>query len=132
MFNAHAKPADGFFCDVDFKGAFGKINWAAGWTIIGESGILSDAGAGIPDYPLKELEGGREITDVTIAPDSTHINFTIFGEAGKTYTLQSISDPGSSSWNDVKTIDGQGTSINVSAMINGAPDSVEFFRFKIK
>ncbi len=47
-----AEPEDGFFHDVSFVGAFGEENWASGWTILSENGLLSNAGGGEPNYPL--------------------------------------------------------------------------------
>ena len=47
-----AEEANGFFQDVDFAGAFGEVNWAASWTALSQANILSQEGAGIPDYPV--------------------------------------------------------------------------------
>jgi len=41
-----APPSDGFFKKTDYIGAFGKLDWAAGWSAISQLGILTEAGAG--------------------------------------------------------------------------------------
>ena len=51
---AGAVPADGFFRQVDFQGAFADVNWAYSWTALGSGGYLSAMGAGEPipiDFP---------------------------------------------------------------------------------
>ncbi|MBD5779027.1 T9SS C-terminal target domain-containing protein [Pelagicoccus sp. NFK12] len=37
------EPADGWFLDVDFQGAFGETNWAAGWTKLSIDGYLPES-----------------------------------------------------------------------------------------
>ncbi|WP_456427855.1 T9SS type A sorting domain-containing protein [Rhodocaloribacter sp.] len=40
--------SDPFFTPTDYRGAFGETNWAAGWTLLSASGVLTNAGAGTP------------------------------------------------------------------------------------
>ncbi len=42
-------PSDGFFAQTDYAGAFGKKNWAADWTFISETRLLSTLGAATPE-----------------------------------------------------------------------------------
>jgi len=46
--SARTAPNDGFYTPVNYKGAFGHINWASDWTALATYGILTTAGGGIP------------------------------------------------------------------------------------
>jgi len=82
------EPADGFFSDVNFKGAFNETNWLAGWTILAQSGLASSEGAGFNDFPV-----ARPATVVTIAPDGPgFVMMTVSTVAGATYQMQQSSD----------------------------------------
>ena len=121
--------ADGFFSDVDFKGAFGSVNWAGGWTILVESGYMTDAASGVPNYPLK---GAGRISDINLINGGTEMQFSILGEVGKTYTVQSISSLGSSNWSDVQSVSGQGHMITITVPMSDDPEAAEFFRINIQ
>ncbi len=80
-----AEPADGFFHDVDFVGAFGAVNWASGWTVISQNGLLSNAGAGTPNYPL----AGSEAIVLSIAVNADgDIEVSFMTVAGGSYQVQ--------------------------------------------
>lgn len=53
-------PSDGFFTPVTYRGAFGEWNWAAGWSFLSASGVLTSEGATPPGVgePVR-LEIGR-------------------------------------------------------------------------
>ena len=45
--NATLHPyTDSWFAEVDYAGAFGDVNWAAGWTFLSEVQVLTSSGAG--------------------------------------------------------------------------------------
>ena len=46
--NVKATPANGFYVDAPYLGAFGSHNWAADWTTLGAYGIMTANGARIP------------------------------------------------------------------------------------
>ena len=55
--------ANPFFQEVDFKGAFGDVNWAHSWTALGAGGYISSEGAGepapfVPPVVLPPVPGG--------------------------------------------------------------------------
>lgn len=80
-----AEPADGFFHDVDFVGAFGAVNWASGWTVISQNGLLSNAGQGTPNYPL----AGSEAVVLSIAENADgNIEVSFMTVAGGVYQVQ--------------------------------------------
>ena len=39
-------PNDGFFSSVDYVGAFGRDNWAAGWTALADAGYFGNIATG--------------------------------------------------------------------------------------
>lgn len=80
-----AEPADGFFHDVDFVGAFGAVNWASGWTVISKNGLLSNAGAGAPNYPL----AGSKAVVLSVAVNADgDIEVSFMTVAGGVYQVQ--------------------------------------------
>ena len=80
-----AEPADGFFHDVDFVGAFGAVNWASGWTVISQNGLLSNAGEGTPNYPL----AGSQSVVLSIAVNADgNIEVSFMTVAGSAYQVQ--------------------------------------------
>ena len=42
FFSGLAPCSDSWFDDVSYQGAFGTYNWASGWTLISQEGILTD------------------------------------------------------------------------------------------
>jgi hypothetical protein len=49
---AKTAPADGFFAQTDYVGAFKTANWAKGWSAISQLGYLTDADAAVVDEPV--------------------------------------------------------------------------------
>lgn len=80
-----AEPGDGFFHDVDFIGAFGSVNWASGWTVISQNGLLSNAGAGTPNYPLA---GSKAVVLNIAINDDGDIEVSFMTVAGSAYQVQ--------------------------------------------
>lgn len=79
------EPGDGFFHDVDFVGAFGAVNWASGWTVISQNGLLSNAGAGTPNYPL----AGSKAVVLSVALNTDgDIEMSFMTVAGGAYQIQ--------------------------------------------
>ena len=75
-----------FFQEVDFKGAFGAVNWLASWSALGHGGYISLDGAGEPEaftppvvappVPGGGTTGG-EVTGIALNVDGTiTIEFT--------------------------------------------------------
>jgi hypothetical protein len=73
---ARTPPADGFFIETDYIGAFKNQNWAKGWSAISQLGYLTDAdGAG--DEPVI---GGSTSKVINISTRATlAANGTLFG-----------------------------------------------------
>ena len=96
---------DDWFDNVNFRGAFGTTNWAAGWTALDELGYMGDLPAGDPGQVLV----AENITgDVTWTPDNEYVlSGFVFVEPGATLTIE----PGTV----VKGNPGQGE--NASALI---------------
>ncbi|MEN9636746.1 MAG: hypothetical protein RL077_5150 [Verrucomicrobiota bacterium] len=49
---AKTPPADGFFTQTDYLGAFKVGNWAKGWSAISQLGFLTDADATVTEEPV--------------------------------------------------------------------------------
>ena len=74
---------DPFFAPVDFKGAFGNVNWASSWTALGDGGYLTMEGSGDPANDIK----GRLIMPEIMAIDGgVAIGFDT--EPGVNYQIQ--------------------------------------------
>jgi len=65
--NAKDEPANGFYSDVNFVGAFGEVNWAADWTQLARSRRLSGLNAGAPNYPIAQAAAAPVIDNNAIA-----------------------------------------------------------------
>ncbi|MCD8535773.1 MAG: T9SS C-terminal target domain-containing protein [Verrucomicrobia bacterium] len=123
--------ADGFFMDVDFKGAFGEVNWAAGWTIMSDSGYLTIEGAGIPNYPLANVSDDITISGVSI--DGNTFKMTILAESGKTYAVQSTNAVVGGTWTTIQTVTGQGAAVVIEITLDLTnPESAQFFQVVIQ
>ena len=90
---------------------------------------MTDAASGVPNYPLK---GAGRISDINLINGGTEMQFSILGEVGKTYTVQSISSLGSSNWSDVQSVSGQGHMITITVPMSDDPEAAEFFRINIQ
>ncbi len=92
------EPGDGFFSDVSFKGAFDdSVNWASAWTIMGQSGLMSNAGAAEPAYPAAQgktitvMDGGvNDIKGNAVwrKGDTYLLEGRVFVEAGESLTIE--------------------------------------------
>lgn len=87
--NVSAQNADPFFEHVNYKGAFGATNWAAGWTALSHYGVLAPMDA--------EPTSDRTITDADIPPGSTvyfsndttyHLSGRVFVDDGATLIIE--------------------------------------------
>ncbi len=73
---AKTPPADGFFTETDYIGAFKNANWAKGWSAISQLGYLTDADAA-GDEPVI---GGSVSKVINISTRATlAANGTLFG-----------------------------------------------------
>ena len=117
-------PADGFFSDVDFKGAFDETNWIAGWTILAQSGLASSEGAGFNDFPVARMPA-----TISIAPDGVgFVRMTVMTAVGATYQMQQSSDL--TEWTDVgAAVTGDGMPHSERVATN---DDLAFFRYVIR
>ena len=83
---------DDWFLPTDYVGAFGDVNWAADWAFISDAGILTRAGAGVPE-PTSAEPLGEEIPSAFALGQnypnpfnpSTTIEFSL--ETGQNVTL---------------------------------------------
>ncbi|MEM6347709.1 MAG: T9SS type A sorting domain-containing protein [Bacteroidota bacterium] len=67
------EPADGFFEDVDYPGAFaeGNTNWMAGWSALWSLGYLSDA------LWTTSVDKATELTSMNVYPNPNNGVFTL-------------------------------------------------------
>ncbi len=88
--NLAAIPVDGFFEDVDYKGAFGSENWAAGWTALAHYGILGDespithriTSRTASKFHLAAITKGADISIQYNVPKSESITLSLYNVAG--------------------------------------------------
>lgn len=91
---AKTPPADGFFVQTDYIGAFKTSNWAKGWSAISALGYLTDADAVVVDEPVV-LGSSSKIfnisTRATLAANGTLFGgFIISGSQPKTVLIRAI------------------------------------------
>ena len=121
-------PNDGFYSPVAYKGAFNGVNWATDWTALGERGVITTDGAGVP-APVAGTPppvcSPANLSISIISGDNVSISFT--ADAGSAYQVQSTTDLSGSpiAWaNEGAPLSGTGTvSYNAS---NGG--GAKFFR----
>ncbi|OGC10255.1 hypothetical protein A2V82_06980, partial [candidate division KSB1 bacterium RBG_16_48_16] len=100
--NLAAYPNDDFFARVNYKGAFGSSNWAAGWTALSHYGILAQ-----PTQPTGAT--------VTVADADIPANADVYWTADKTYLLNGR----------VFVDDGATLNIEAGTVIKGMPGQGE-------
>jgi len=106
--SSRVAPNNGFYTAVAYQGAFNDVNWASGWTALGEYGILTGAGGRV-EVPAS---GGT----VPVAPDLAatvsggNISIAWAGQAGVTYTVLSSANIATplASWTTEGTFSGVG------------------------
>jgi len=120
---------DGFYTPVAYRGAFANVNWASDWTFAGECGLLSGAGAGLPNDSLlggeivaPTLEAGLNGSDLVIALKSQN---------GASYQLQSVATVAAGNWVDTGSpVSGTGGDIQFSQSI--AAGGNRYFRIVVR
>ncbi len=88
VFNAPLSPFPagqaGFFTPAGFRGAFGSVNWAAGWTALSEEGFSANGGA-LNDVAVTE----NITTDTTWTSNNAYLlGEPIFVTDGATLTIE--------------------------------------------
>ncbi len=74
---AKTPPADGFFTQTDYIGAFKSVNWAKGWSAISQLGYLTDADAPATEEPVV-LGSPSKIVNISTRA-TLAANGTLFG-----------------------------------------------------
>jgi len=91
---AKTPPADGFFTETDYVGAFKTANWAKGWSAISALGYLTDADATVADEPVVRGSSSKIFniaTRATLAANGTLFGgFTITGTQSKTVLIRAV------------------------------------------
>lgn len=73
------EPVDGWFIDVDYQGAFGESNWAAGWSKLSQDGYLPSTASEPVNAPIS-LSTLCLVPDGDTAADRANIGFDVAGE----------------------------------------------------
>ncbi len=89
--NLATYPSNAFFTNVNYKGAFGKENWAGKWTALAAMGILGDINTAAVTLEKESLKLKQnypnpfsEYTTIEYTlPQSTKINLSIIDLSGK-------------------------------------------------
>jgi hypothetical protein len=91
---AKTPPADGFFAQTDYVGAFKSSNWAKGWSAISTLGYLTDADTTVVDEPVVRGSSSKIFNiaaRATLAANGTLFGgFTISGSQPKTVLIRAI------------------------------------------
>jgi len=122
-------PANGFYSPVSYKGAFASVNWAADWTALGELGLISTAGAGVPVAAAVVVPNPDPTAPLlTLVRNGTEVSIALQSQAGVDYQLQSATSIGDgSAWNNVgQSQPGTGSSVSFPLPVSGTEDA--FFR----
>ncbi|MCS1409694.1 MAG: hypothetical protein M2R45_02878 [Verrucomicrobia subdivision 3 bacterium] len=113
---------DPFFAVVDYKGAFGDVNWASSWTALGASGYITQDGAGVPTLPVTEVP--PPVLSVAASAGGGEVDLSFMTVAGASYQIQVSTDL--NDWADFgEPIAGDGT---VVAMTFGTTLTAAFAR----
>lgn len=90
---ARTPPADGFFAETDYIGAFKNSNWAKGWTALSQLGYLTDADAAA-DEPVISGSASKLInisTRTTLAANGILFGgFVVGGTQPKTMVIRVV------------------------------------------
>jgi hypothetical protein len=91
---AKTPPADGFFVQTDYVGAFKTANWAKGWSAISALGYLTDADTAVVDEPVIRGSSSKifNISTLTSLPANGVVSggFSITGTQPKTVLIRAI------------------------------------------
>jgi hypothetical protein len=104
--SSRVPPNDGFFEPVRYRGAFGEWNWAAGWSFLWRSGVLTSEGMNVEMPPAAvRLTGVRQ-------GNALRIEFP--GESGVRYQLEASDSLVGGTWEAVgEPVIGAGTTVSL-------------------
>jgi hypothetical protein len=104
-------PNDGFFEPVRYRGAFGEWNWAAGWSFLWRSGVLTSEGMNVEMPPAAvRLTGVRQ-------GNALLIEFP--GESGVRYQLEASDSLVGGTWEAVgEPVIGAGTTVSLTVPLD--------------
>ena len=94
---AKTPPADGFFTQTDYIGAFKAANWAKGWSAISQLGYLTDADTAAADEPVILGSPSKVIniaTRATLAANGTLFGGFVIGGSQSQTVLIRVVGPG--------------------------------------
>ncbi len=74
-------PQDGFFEEAAYKGAFGKTNWARGWTNMDRLGYF-------PPKPLIDVDADVDVSQIWTADNEYLLKQVIYVKDGATLTIE--------------------------------------------
>lgn len=121
-------PADGFYAQVPYKGAFNQVNWAAGWTALSAYGVLTPLGAGRKESPTVTEPPAPSIV---ITVDAGSLNLSLQTIVGKSYQLQSTLNLVNPVWvNEGAAVAGSGSQLILNAAV--AADPSKFYRVLVQ
>src|SRR5262245_1602753 len=81
-------PNDGFYTPVNYRGAFGTVNWASDWTFAAEVGLITGEGAGTPSSGLAPVVPTAPQLSVGLNGNNIQISFP--SQSGFNYQVQSV------------------------------------------
>lgn len=91
---ARTPPADGFFTQTDYIGAFKAANWAKGWSAISQLGYLTDADTATTEEPVvlgSPSKVANISTRATLAANGTLFGgFVIGGTQPQTVVIRAV------------------------------------------
>ena len=91
---AKTPPADGFFTETNYVGAFKSSNWAKGWSAISALGYLTDGDTTVVEEPVVRGSTTKLFnisTRATLAANGTLFGgFTLSGTQSKTVIIRAV------------------------------------------
>lgn len=91
---AKTPPADGFFAQTDYIGAFKNANWAKGWSAISQLGFLTDADAAVAEEPVVLGSPSKLLNISTLAVLNANgvisAGFVVGGNQAQTVLIRAI------------------------------------------
>ena len=121
-------PADGFYTQVNYKGAFNKVNWAADWSVLSAYGVLTPMGAGLKESPTVE---GTPAPSIVITVSSGSLKMALQSVVGKSYQLQSTASIILPNWvNEGAATVGTGAEVLLNTAVGNDPS--KFYRVVVQ
>lgn len=116
--SSRTPPNDGFFTPVRYRGAFQDWNWAAGWSFLWKSGVLTSEGMTPP--------GNAEPAHLRVARSGSNLRIEFESQTNLRYQLESRPSLTEGEWGaHAEVLEGNGGTLHFTVPIQ---DGARYFR----